>query len=167
MITALISSVIGLISGVVPDIVSEVRSSNSHKRELQLLEKQTELQLKLVAAQGDARWEESQLALYTQQESNMKEYLQSLVQAQFAPTGVKWVDVLNSLIRPTTAALIMIMFMTIATIFSMGVVESYLKGLISAEVMAQTLWQGMVGEAVQAVLGFLFGYRSARKLPER
>jgi len=167
MLTAIISSVVGLISGVVPDIVSEFKSSNAHKRELELLTKQTELQLKLVAAQGDARFEETQLGIITQESQAFRDHLSEIVKAQFAPTGVAWVDVLNSVIRPATALLVMIMFFCVAAIFSAGVVESYLEGNIDAATMATVLWGGMIGEATQAVLGFLFGYRSAIKLAHR
>ena len=165
MWTALISSVIGLVSGVVPDIVGEVKSANAHKRELELLTKQTELQLKLVAAQGDARFEETQLGIISQEAQMFRDHLSEIVKAQFSPTGVLWVDVLNSVIRPATALLIMVMFIGTASIFTAGTVELFLEGKIDAQVMSSVIWGSMVGEAVQAVLGFLFGYRSARKIP--
>ena len=164
---SLVSSILGLVSGVVPDIVGEFKNANAHKRELELLEKQTELQLQLVKAQGDARWEENQLSLMSQTQEDMKAALTEIVRAQFAPTGVKWVDVLNSLIRPLTAFLIMLMFFGVATVFTLGTIESFTSGQISAETMATVIWSSIVGDAVQAVLGFLFGYRSARKLPGR
>lgn len=164
---SLVSSILGLVSGIVPDIVSEVKSANSHKRELEMLSKQADLQMQLVKAQGDARWEETQLSLYQQEAEAFKEHLTEIVRAQFAPTGVTWVDVLNSLIRPLTAFLIMLMFFGVATVFTLGTIESFTSGQISAETMATVIWSSIVGDAVQAVLGFLFGYRSARKLPGR
>jgi len=167
MITAIVSSVLGMLGGIIPDVVSEVKSAAAHKRELELLKVQTELQLKLVAAQGDARFEETQLSLITQETQNFREHLADIVKAQFAPTGVLWVDVLNSVIRPATALLVMVMFFCVAAIFSAGVIESFLDGKIEAATMASILWGSMIGEATQAVLGFLFGYRSARKLAQR
>lgn len=167
MWTALISSVLGLVSGVVPDIVSEFKSANAHKRELELLTKQTELQLKLVEAQGDARFEETRLGIIAQEAEVFRDHLAEIVKAQFSPTGVVWVDILNSLIRPTTALLIMVMFIVTASIFTAGTIELFLKGAIDAQTMSSVIWGSMVGEAVQAVLGFLFGYRSARKLTVR
>ena len=159
MITALASSILGLIGGVIPDIVGEFKSASAHKRELELLKVQTELQLKLVAAQGDARFEETQLSIITQESESFRAHLGEIVKAQFAPTGVLWVDVLNSIIRPATALLVMVMFFCVAAVFSAGVIESYLAGSIDAPTMATVLWGSMIGEATQAVLGFLFGYR--------
>jgi len=167
VITAVVSSLLGLLSGVVPDIVKEYRDHGAHKRELELLQKQTELQLQLVAAQGDARWEETQLSIYSQESENFKNYLEQLVQNQFAPTGVGWVDTLNRLVRPSVGVLIIMLFMFTATIFTAGVMESYLDGKIDAQTMANILWSGMLGESVQAVLGFFFGYRSSASLPGR
>jgi len=159
MIIGLISSVLGLVSGIVPDIVGEFKSANAHKRELEMLTKQTELQLKLVEAQGDARFEETRLGLISQEADNFRAHLGDIVKAQFAPTGVAWVDVLNSVIRPLTACMVMLMFFVTATIFTAGTVEAFMGGSISAQTMATVIWGSMVGDAVQAVLGFLFGYR--------
>lgn len=159
MITALISSLLGIAGGIIPDIVGEVKNANAHKRELELLKVQTELQLKLVEAKGDARFEETQLSIITQESQAFRDHLAEIVKAQFAPTGVIWVDVLNSVIRPATALLVMVLFFCVASVFAAGVIETYLKGSIDAMTMAQVLWGSMIGEATQAVLGFLFGYR--------
>ena len=55
MFTALISTVAGLISGTVPNLLKEWGASREHKRELEMLTIQTDLQLKIADKQGETR----------------------------------------------------------------------------------------------------------------
>jgi len=55
MIISLISSILGMAGGLLPDIFKEIRESRAHTRELARLDKQAELQLKLLAGKTDAK----------------------------------------------------------------------------------------------------------------
>ena len=55
MITALISTITGLISGTVPNLLKEWGASREHSREVEMLKIQTELQLKIAEKQGETR----------------------------------------------------------------------------------------------------------------
>lgn len=76
------------------------------------------------------------------------------------PTGIRFVDGFNALLRPTTAALVMVMFFVIATMYAVGVIGEL--GASNMQTVAQVLWQSMIGESIQAVLGYLFGYRTTK-----
>lgn len=55
MITALISTVTGLISGTVPNLLKEWGATREHNREVEMLKIQTELQLKIAEKEGETR----------------------------------------------------------------------------------------------------------------
>lgn len=164
MITALISTVLGLVGGVLPDIMKEIKDSREHGREVERMQLQSELQLKLLEAQSQVKIAEVDANLVVEQIRAQGEQMKALVEAQ-KPTGVKWVDGFNSFIRPATAALMMILFFGIASLFSYSVILRTVEiGPAGFEVAAQVIWGSMVGEAIQAVLGYLFGYRTSKTL---
>jgi hypothetical protein len=53
MITAMISTILGMVGGVLPDIMKEVRDSRSASREIEFLRMQAELQMKVGPGQAD------------------------------------------------------------------------------------------------------------------
>ena len=53
--------------------------------------------------------------------------------------------------------------MATSTLYVRGVVHAFNAGAITDTMqLANLVWGSMIGESVQAVLGFLFGYRSVR-----
>jgi hypothetical protein len=83
------------------------------------------------------------------------------------PTGVKWIDGFNALIRPLTAFNLMFLFIVVALIYCFALFKQYYNGNMEATVFAETIWGSLVGQAIQAVLGYLFGYRSTRTVVSR
>src|SRR5690606_21721 len=55
MIVSLVSSALGMLGGLLPDVFREVRESREHARELERMDRQAELQAKLLAARSEAR----------------------------------------------------------------------------------------------------------------
>ena len=55
MIISLISSALGMVGGLLPDIFKEIRESREHARELERMDKQAELQLRLLQGKTDAK----------------------------------------------------------------------------------------------------------------
>lgn len=158
MLTALISTVTGLVSGTVPDLLKEFTSSREHKRELEMLEKQTELQLRIAEKEGETRVAEMDrevdIAAYKAQSK--------IAAASLKPTGIRWVDAWNASMRPFAVTIIITLFAAMASFYTYAVLSSVdsLQDTVSA---VDLLWGSLIGEAIQAVLGFLFGYRSAKK----
>jgi len=158
MLTALISTVTGLVSGTVPDLLKEWGASREHDREMQMLEKQTELQLRIAEKEGETRVAEMDrevdIAAYDAQSTIAKESLKGV--------GINWVDAWNAALRPFAVTIIISLFAAIASFYSYEVLSA-VETLDDATEAVKLLWGSLIGEAIQAVLGFLFGYRSARK----
>lgn len=154
MITALISTLTGLISGTVPNLLKEWGASREHNREVEMLKIQTELQLKIAEKQGETRVAEMDrevdIAAY---ESQSK-----IASASLKGTGVKWVDAWNGALRPFAVTIIITLFAVMASFYTYAVLTT-----VAPLQAVDLLWGSLIGEAIQAVLGFLFGYRSARK----
>jgi hypothetical protein len=95
MIT-IISGIFGGLLRLAPELFKFLDAKNDRKHELDMQEKsfqfeklRSEAQLAVVQEQGRAEWATGSL-----------DVLKSAVEAQGKPSGVKWVDAFNSLIRP-------------------------------------------------------------------
>ncbi len=158
MITALISTVTGLISGTIPDLLKEFTRSRDHKRELEMLEKQTELQLRIAEKEGETRVAEMDREVdITAYKAQSK-----IAVASLKPTGIRWVDAWNAAMRPFAVTIIITLFAVMASFYTYAVLNT-VESLSDTVRVVDLLWGSLIGEAIQAVLGFLFGYRSARK----
>ena len=158
MITALVSTITGLISGAVPNLLKEWGASREHSREMQMLEKQTELQLRIAEKEGETRVAEMDrevdIAAYDAQSTIAKASLKS--------TGIAWTDAWNSALRPFAVTIIITLFAVMASFYTYAVLSA-VDTLADTVKAVDLLWGSLIGEAIQAVLGFLFGYRSSRK----
>ncbi|QZI92140.1 hypothetical protein PODOV073v1_p0015 [Vibrio phage PS25B.1] len=154
MITALISTLTGLVSGTVPNLLKEWGASREHNREVEMLKIQTDLQLKIAEKQGETRVAEMDrevdIAAY---ESQAK-----IASASLKGTGITWVDAWNGALRPFAVTIIITLFAVMASFYTYAVLTT-----VAPLQAVDLLWGSLIGEAIQAVLGFLFGYRSARK----
>lgn len=158
MITALISTITGLVSGTIPDLLKEWGASREHTREMQMLEKQTELQLRIAEKEGETRVAEMDrevdIAAYDAQSTIAKASLES--------TGITWTDAWNAALRPFAVTIIIILFAVMASFYAYAVLSA-VESIEDTQAAVDLLWGSLIGEAIQAVLGFLFGYRSSRK----
>lgn len=161
MITALVSSVLGLVGGLLPEIFKEIRDSREHSRELERMEKTSELQLKMLAKKTDAKLAEIDASVVVEEMRAFRSQMENIYDAQ-KPVGVKWVDAFNALIRPLTAAALMVLFMAVSVPYCWDIIKHAYMGGITWDQASKSIWGSLVGEAIQGVLGFLFGYRSTR-----
>ena len=151
MFTALISAITGLLSGVVPDVMKEIKDSRAHTREIEFLRLNNELALQRATAEAGARMEEAQTKqTIAEIEANEKQF-QSLMAQAMQPTGIGWIDSLNAAIRPITAAVFMFLF-------AAGVV-TYSLGFMNNDAFGATM-SALYGEMMLGVIGWFFGYRS-------
>ena len=166
MIVSLVSSALGMLGGLLPDVFREVRESREHARELERMDRQAELQAKLLAARSEARLAEIEGNSFAEEMRAFRAQMKSIYDTQ-RPTSIPFVDGYNALIRPTTASLIMLLFVGTAGTFIFGVTQKMVAGAITPEQAAAVIWGSLVGDAIQAVIGFLFGYRSTKTLGAR
>ena len=159
MITALVSSGLGLLGGLIPDIFKEIRDSREHQRELERLDKQAELQVKLLAHKTDAKLAEIEGNVYVEEMRAFRTQMSEIYKSQ-KPIGIKWVDAWNASLRPFACTIIILLFAWIALMFVWGM---YFDRPHLADI-STLVWASLVGEAIQAVLGYLFGYRSSAKI---
>jgi hypothetical protein len=152
MITALISAVAGLISGVVPDVLKEVKETRAHNREIEFTKLNHQLALDRVKLEVGAKLEESQAQAFAAEVAAAKESLVAAITAQASlSTGIRWLDGFNAFIRPATALAFVVVFMTVVVGTAFGFAHNEAIGVASATLFT---------EGFMAVIGFLFGYRS-------
>jgi hypothetical protein len=151
MITALLSSLVGLAGGVLPDVVQMLKDGQASRHEREFLKLQHELQMQAAQLQASSKLEVAQMAAVAEEIRTTRETMTAIVQAQAQPVGVQWIDGFNAVLRPVTCAMMIALFAFVALGFS--------------DTIPRDMFAPLFLEAVQAVLGFLFGYRTARKLP--
>ncbi len=161
MIVSLISSALGMVGGLLPDLFKEVRESREHIREMARLDKQAELQVRLLQHQTDARLAEIEGNVYVEEMRAFRAQMSEIYKSQ-VPVGIRWVDAWNAALRPFACTMIIVMFATIALTYAFGM---FFDRPHLADVSV-VIWGSLVGDAIQAVLGYLFGYRSSSKIRE-
>ena len=157
MITALISTVLGIVGGAVPDLINMKKEANARTHELKIMDMQIQSQ----AQAHDNRLEEIREGTVVEELRAWREQIKGIYDVEKTPTGIKWIDGFNRLIRPTTAASLMILFNIIAYAYVFDIIN---QGNGLNAVPASLIWGSLIGEAIQAVLGYLFGYRTTRKM---
>lgn len=172
MITALISGLFGLANAFLPDVfgmfkkkqeAAERREERAH--EILMLEKQAEIQVKL----GQQRVEEVKVGGIMDAVREELKYQGEQMKAIYAaqkPIGVKWVDVWNAALRPFAVTCTTLIFVAACSFIMYGVVIQLTKGEIGAYEAGGVILGGILGEFIQAVWGYLFGYRGGLKVKE-
>ena len=164
MLTALISLISGLVSGILPDLVKEFRESRQSSRERAFLKEQHERELERIRADADVKIRESEFALATAEATAYKDSLAAVLEQANKPTGNAFIDGFNAVLRPTMVSGIMILFFWIAIVYVHGVMAQYGAGKLTVVALNDAVWGSIVGESIIATIGYLFGYRSARKI---
>lgn len=163
MITALISTILGMIGGILPDAMKIWVGASQAKNERAFLELQNKLQLECAKVNADARLREIDAGLMAQEMQATREHLTAIIEAQARPTGIVWIDGFNAVLRPACTTLIIMLFMATAGPFVWAILHQFVQGSITAIEMARIIWGSLVGESIMAVLGYLYGYRSTLK----
>ena len=154
MITALISAITGLLSGAAPELLKEVRDTRAHKREIEFLQLNQKLALERAAHEASVKIEETRSnATIAEIQANEKQF-EALMRQAMTPVGIGWIDGLNAVVRPITAIVFMFLF-------AVGVL-AFIFGFGAQEASFGTVLGGLFAEAIQAVLGFMFGSRAIR-----
>ncbi len=158
-LTALLSSMLGLVSAALPDLVKEFMAGRAHERERQFLLLQAELQAKAAQVNADARLREIEGSTAADLIQAMRAHMTAILEAHFRPTGVAWIDAFNALLRPTIVCVLMVLFCMVYVPFAWEIIAQFKAGGITAVEMHSAIGGSLVGVAIEAALGFLFGAR--------
>lgn len=161
----LISTITGSLSGLIPDFFKEWKVGREHKRELEMLKEQTSLQILLEEKKIQGRIAELDMEMEIEAmrtESQILDGQTKLAAIQMqTKTGIEWVDAFNSVLRPLFILAVMVLFMVTAGMFVWGVMGNESTSLVEK---ADLIWsKSLIGMSIEAVIGFLFGYRSTMK----
>lgn len=163
MITALVSAVTGLVSGIAPKLITLFEARQGHKHEIEIRDYEIrfrqldhKLAMERIKAEAGVKIDEAYYQAASEETRATREHLAELIKQQFTPTGIAWVDSFNAVIRPLSAAVFLVLFVVGLTAWTFGIARNDAFGAQLGAVFI---------EAVQAVLGFTFGYRSAIKPP--
>jgi len=164
VIVALISSILGFVSGFGPKVLEVYGKRLDHKQELDIRKMEMEFQklnheltLERIKAEAGVKLDESYLEAVAADAVAARDQLKAMIVDAFKPTGIAWVDTFNAIVRPVTAALFLLMFA--------GGVVAYMLGTTTLNPEFGTVLGTTFVECVQGALGFIFGYRSAIKQP--
>lgn len=160
MIIAAIANLAGGLLGLAPDVLKEWRAGREHARELEHMEKLAEIQRESAKLAADSKIREIDAGVVREEMQATRAQLTAIIEAQARPTGIAWVDAFNAVLRPACTSAIMLIFFWVTVVFVWSIVAQYAAGAISPELMARLIFESAVGESFQAVLGFLYGYRS-------
>lgn len=163
MITAAISTILGMLGGVLPDLMKLIASGQQAKNERALLELQSKLQIEIAQNAKATRLEELHSSEYVAQMNAMRDQIVTIVETQGRATGIKWVDTVNAVMRPFCTFAIILLFLAIAGPFVWVVTKQMADGGISPQDAAKVIFGSLVGDAILGVVGFLYGYRSSAK----
>jgi hypothetical protein len=155
MITALISAFAGLVSGVVPDVMKEIKDTRAHSREIQFLELNQKLALERSAHETSVKIEDARAKQAVAEIEAGEKQFQVLMAQAMQPTGIAWVDGLNAAIRPVTTIVFLVLF-------AVGLV-AYTFGFSTNDAFGAQM-TALFGEAITAVMGYMFGFRSYRTM---
>src|SRR5262245_9382125 len=117
-LATLISSILGLLSGAVPDLIKEWIAGRTSAREREFLLLQAELQAKAAQANADARLREIEGTNTTQVIAAMREHMTAILEAHFKPSGIWWIDAFNALLRPSIVCVLMVLFLLVYVPYS-------------------------------------------------
>ncbi|MBI3453385.1 MAG: hypothetical protein HY057_11285 [Rhodospirillales bacterium] len=173
IVTALGGGLFGLLNALLPDIIGWFRRrqeaaerERERQHELALMEKQADIQIRL----GQQRLEEARFAadaeVMRSELSAFAEQMRAIYKAQ-EPVGIRWVDAWNASLRPAAVTVALAILTLTVTIYVAAVLSAWWIGMIPSADIVDVMFKGLVGEFIQAVVGYLFGYRGgmhARRL---
>lgn len=145
----LLGSLLGFITSAFPDFLKRWDDAADRKHELEIMDRQMELQ-----RQGHSqRLEEIGV------EADIAES-KALYAYDSQPSGVKWVDALRASVRPVITYAFFILFATV----KLAVLAKLLSNNIAVSDALIAIWDGETQALFAAVMSFWFGQRALAKL---
>lgn len=165
MITALVSGIFGAFNALLPDVMGFFKKKQEmeerqreRQHELSMLDKTADVQIRIGAQKLEETRVAGEMAAMAAEIRGSFEQMKAIY-AQQAPIGNKFADVWNAILRPAAVSIILFVFAVGILIYEVSVVVLWWKGMLPAGDIIEAMFKGLVGESIQAVLGYLFGYR--------
>lgn len=163
MITALIGSLVGMLGGVLPDIIKVWMANQTARNEREFLKLQAETQRELAKIGQTTRLGEISSNETIAHIQASKDTLLSAIEMSLKPSGIPWVDGLNAAMRPLCTYILIGLFTIVTAVYSGAIMWDFITNSIDAATAGKLLYGGLVGEFYMAVFSFTFGYRSTVK----
>lgn len=136
---ALIGSLAGFISSFIPELFNFLKDKKDKEHELKLIS----LQIEAMKIGQTSRLEE----VYAKSESREAKYLYDYMKH---PVGIKWIDSLSSLVRPTITYSFFLLYITLKV----------LAFIYPEQGLRMSIWSDEDQAMFCAVVGFWFGHRA-------
>jgi hypothetical protein len=146
----LLASLLGFIGSAFPELIKLFRDSQDRKQELAILDRQMELQ-KLGQSQ---RLEEIQIAADVAESQALYSYANH-------PTGMPWVEALQSSVRPVITYAFFVVFAVVKITALNSMIQA--DG-VSLTIALQSVWDEESQALFAAVMSFWFGSRQISKM---
>jgi hypothetical protein len=163
ILTGLFALISGALTGVVPRVITYLEKRQDHKHELEFLRLQHELQMQRQAAGTEDKLREIEAQTIAEEFRAMSEHLTKIIEVQARPSGFRWIDGWNALLRPAATTGIIVLYLWIASTYTGAIIGAFLVGKMSVGDFGNAVFNTLIGESIVAVLGFLFGYRGTIK----
>jgi hypothetical protein len=158
-----ISNLLGGLMGLLPDLLREIRESRGHARDMEHMRELAKVQAETAKATADSRLREAEVHATIAESKAQTTQLSAIIDAQAKPSGNRFVDAFNALLRPSCVTVIMALFTWTAVVFVGAMVSEMNAGRLAPSDFARMIEAGFVAEAFMCAFGFLFGARQTAK----
>lgn len=150
---AILGSLIGLLGALAPRILGFFENRQNHQQELELINAHAEVQLKLAKVTTDGKMAE--INARADSSSELMAFAASL-----RPTGIRWVDALNGVVRPLLTVAFFMLYAAVKVgqyvIIADGSSGSFAMTIVN-------LWSEEDWAVWAAIVTFWFGNRTFNK----
>jgi hypothetical protein len=162
--TAIISPLIGTLSSLLPTLIKEWTDTRAANRDLAMQEKMHEWQLESLKAQAEFKLD-IQAGNASIEEIHAANNEMMAAMSQFAtPTGWSISDFMASLVRPMALLGIMGLFFWISHDYCQIAFDAYKAKKLTIDQLSGAIFGSLIGESIEAFLGFLLGYHATKKV---
>lgn len=149
---AIFGSLIGLLGALAPRLLGFFESKQNHAQELELINANAEVRLKLAQVETAGRMEEINARADSSSEL-------AAFAAALKPTGIQWVDALNGVVRP----MLTVSFFMLYAAVKVGQYVLLADGGSSFAMTITQLWGEEDWAVWAAIVTFWFGNRTFNK----
>lgn len=152
---ALLGSLLGLFSSALPTVLQIFTRAQDHRHEIALMSLQMQAQRELAAQ----RVEEVRVQADAAEMAALSAEQVALIHAQAQPTGVRWVDAVSSLVRPTITLLFLIDYIVLKAAQFLLMQNSAIEWTVAVG----QLWTETDYTILATIMSFWFGDRAFRR----
>jgi hypothetical protein len=179
LIASLLGGVGGIVSGIMPEVVSYFKAKQQmkvdrqdHEMELERLQFSLDSEVKMLGIKQEMAYNERSWDASIKEDDNYTARISDItsLQRDLDKDLPLWVKVWNGVLRPTFITVNIALF-TIAAMLQVYLVSigiSDWSDISQLKLAGELFWANeMISGSISGTISFLIGYRSARKLPLR